>query len=257
MRTLGVLFAVVISVALGTSARADVLCKRRSGVLVLRDACRTSETQVDPVALGLQGSPGEPTGLGPGAIVKDANGAVVAVSTYLGLVRDLGGGRIVPIQADRDGLQPAANGLINPATGTLDPSAVSLAFTDGNCSGQAFVQLADTFPPPPPPPQPQWPSFVEYPFAVDGAKLYFWPSPFSAGTSFEMRSISFPGTFTQTTCEQQNVSTNCYSGPGQFIPPDICCAPVCSATVTGMPITTPLDFVDLGFLVSPFHLELY
>ncbi len=37
---------------------AAVLCSTRSGDLKVRDTCRRGETQVDPVALGLEGPPG-------------------------------------------------------------------------------------------------------------------------------------------------------------------------------------------------------
>src|SRR5437660_704821 len=80
---------VLAVVAVSTSMRADVLCKRRDATLKVRDTCKLTETQVDPVALGLQGPPGAPgpqgvkgdPGLqgppGPGVVVRDANGAFV------------------------------------------------------------------------------------------------------------------------------------------------------------------------------------
>src|SRR5262245_29251380 len=53
---------------------AAVLCKRPTGAVFLREACRKKEAAIDPVALGLQGPPGPPgpTGLagpaGPGGL---------------------------------------------------------------------------------------------------------------------------------------------------------------------------------------------
>ena len=85
---------VVACIATPASASAAVLCKTSSGLVAVRDACKQGETQLDPVALGLQGPPGPkgdagapgttgptgPTGpAGPGAVVKDSVGQVVGV----------------------------------------------------------------------------------------------------------------------------------------------------------------------------------
>jgi sulfatase-modifying factor enzyme 1 len=64
------------------TASAKVLCARPSGTLKIRDACRTRETLVDPVALGLQGPPGppgDPFGPCPSDSVKVGN---VCVDKY-------------------------------------------------------------------------------------------------------------------------------------------------------------------------------
>ncbi|MCW5889565.1 MAG: hypothetical protein KIT14_03340 [bacterium] len=46
-------------VGLVTTAHADVLCRKKSGVALIRpDACRKKETAVDPAALGLVGPTG-------------------------------------------------------------------------------------------------------------------------------------------------------------------------------------------------------
>src|SRR5204863_2899736 len=80
--------AVVACVATSAAASATVLCKTSTGLVAVRDACKRGETQLDPVALGLQGPPGPkgdpgmqgPQGLpGPaaGVTVRDATGAIV------------------------------------------------------------------------------------------------------------------------------------------------------------------------------------
>jgi hypothetical protein len=58
----------IIGVMLADPAAALVMCGRKTGtgqlapgsMVKLRDACKTNEVQVDPVALGLQGPPGTP-----------------------------------------------------------------------------------------------------------------------------------------------------------------------------------------------------
>jgi hypothetical protein len=52
-------YPIGIMLVLGwTSAAADVLCRSTNDSLFVRTQCRTNETQVDPVALGLVGPPG-------------------------------------------------------------------------------------------------------------------------------------------------------------------------------------------------------
>jgi hypothetical protein len=53
----------IVSIVVGTALAAPpaaeaVLCQKRSGVLVVREACKRKERVADPVALGLQGPPG-------------------------------------------------------------------------------------------------------------------------------------------------------------------------------------------------------
>src|SRR5436305_12765276 len=50
--------AVMACVAMSAAASAAVLCKTSTGLVAVRDACKRGETQLDPVALGLQGPPG-------------------------------------------------------------------------------------------------------------------------------------------------------------------------------------------------------
>ena len=56
---------VVACVAVSAAASAAVLCKTSMGLVAVRDLCKRGETQLDPVALGLQGPPGPPGPLGP------------------------------------------------------------------------------------------------------------------------------------------------------------------------------------------------
>jgi hypothetical protein len=48
----------LVLVVLASSASAEVLCLNKRGALKARLACKATETQADPAALGLQGPPG-------------------------------------------------------------------------------------------------------------------------------------------------------------------------------------------------------
>lgn len=65
---------VLVLVFLASAVQAALLCQTRSGTAKVRDTCRPRETQLDPVALGLEGPQGMP---GPGLVVKDVNGALL------------------------------------------------------------------------------------------------------------------------------------------------------------------------------------
>src|SRR5438552_4117827 len=81
----------VVAVVVAVASDAGVLCASHSGsgTVRVRTACRTTEVQLDPVALGLQGPPGPQ---GPGLVVKDANGSLVGVVLDGDwVVRQLGG----------------------------------------------------------------------------------------------------------------------------------------------------------------------
>src|SRR5438552_1237935 len=57
--------ALVCLLLVATSAHADVLCARHSGAIAVRITCRTNETQLDPIALNLQGPQGSQGPEGP------------------------------------------------------------------------------------------------------------------------------------------------------------------------------------------------
>lgn len=61
MRWTGVLTAGALAAALVSApADADVLCKKKTGAVKIRTACKSKETQVTAADLGLQGPQGEP-----------------------------------------------------------------------------------------------------------------------------------------------------------------------------------------------------
>src|SRR2546427_11092881 len=88
------LIAMVAGMAVGSTAlpaRALVVCKKKSGAVFLRDACKKKETVVDPAAFGATGpqapagpqGPQVPPGSGGQATPIDRPGRVDTASTAL------------------------------------------------------------------------------------------------------------------------------------------------------------------------------
>src|SRR5437867_539899 len=73
----------LVATLAATVAHGAVLCTSHtgSGTVRVRVACKATETQLDPVALGLQGPPGQPGERGPALVWKDANGAFVGLES--------------------------------------------------------------------------------------------------------------------------------------------------------------------------------
>src|SRR5688572_12649049 len=79
----------VVVLVMSAPAHAVVLCakKRADGTfntsVKIREACKVTETLLDPASLGLQGPAGPPGPAGPaggpGLFVRDSNGALVGV----------------------------------------------------------------------------------------------------------------------------------------------------------------------------------
>lgn len=210
---------VLVSTAL-SSADGAVLCSTRSGRVMLREACRSTEAPIDPIALGLQGAPGPqgpagPQGAtgaqgppGPGLVVKDANGALVGP-----VLEQSGGGLIVTRTINGHSL-----GIEVRKTGFM-PNFSRLFFESNDCSGQAllFISVNDELNP------------LFFVASVDGATAYY-PSTMNAADGRY--------TFTRSLLEE--------SGSGLQ----------CRADVYGS-VAVPaiaFDLTTLG-LVPPFHVE--
>src|SRR5438132_5289598 len=114
----------VLLMALASPASADVLCKARKGVVVVRSACKRKETQLDPDALGLRGPQGP---LGPGLAVHDANGALVGALLENGVVVRVIAGVTRALRVNR-------NGFIS--------DLFSWSAESEDCSGPPLVQLS-------------------------------------------------------------------------------------------------------------------
>ena len=94
LRTIG--SAVVLVTATGTWSQADVLCRNRKGVLAARPTCKSKETQVDPLGLGLvgpKGDKGDKGDPGPGArwVLVRNDGTIASQSGGITVTRTLPG----------------------------------------------------------------------------------------------------------------------------------------------------------------------
>ncbi len=239
----------LFSVWIYSRADAAVLCAPRSGAVSVREACKKNETQLDPVALGLQGprgpkgntgdpGPQGPMGLqgdrglqgmqgekgekgdrglqgivgpaGPGAVVKDANGV------FVGVVFDRGAPNFALRQAGDIGVY-----FVVTEEGIPESSLVHLDHESTDCSGPAF-----------------FPTNVDLSLfrqgAVRGTTLYYASSPVVMPTS---RSSS------------DSPVVGC--GGGVFIPPNICCQQTAPQTFPHYLAGT----IDLSPFIPPFHVE--
>ena len=64
--------------------RPDVLCKTRKGAVKARATCKPTETQLDPLALGLSGAQGPPGAQGPMGIQGPSAEALRNLELILG-----------------------------------------------------------------------------------------------------------------------------------------------------------------------------
>ena len=89
----GGIAVVVAWVAAAAPGAADVICKKKSGVLVARTACKGKETRLDPDSVGLVGPTGPtgppgapgPSGLGARWALVDIDGEILAQSGGIAL----------------------------------------------------------------------------------------------------------------------------------------------------------------------------
>lgn len=229
--------AVAVCVALAARAEGVVLCKKRSGVIAVRDACKSNETQVDPDALGLRGSqgpkgdPGQqgatgspgspgargPTGpQGPGLVVKDSQGAIV------GAVADpesLPG----PLQVLRRTNTGFLRFSIPTTLDALAPSSGSVAgqwwYTSNNCSGEPLFDHD--------PPASNW---VQDTYSSGGLPGYsdslYYPTVVSGSMYVVNSDVQNPGfhAANQADCNVNYGSPQCGV---VFVPPNLCCLPFC------------------------------
>jgi len=243
--------ALVLVAVCSSRAEALVLCAPKSGegTVRVREACKPNETQLDPVALGLQGPPGPkgdtgdpgpqgPMGLqgdrglqglqgekgergdrglqgiagppGPGAVVKDANGK------FVGAALDVGSPNRVLRQVGDVGVV-----IFVTEEGFLESSPLSLEHESTDCSGPAFF-----------PTNASVALFREG--RVRGATYYYASTP---AVMVTIRSYSSPETV--ATCGEV------------FIPPNICCRQSGPQTLLRYPAGT----IDLSPFVPPFHVE--
>lgn len=225
--------------AIGTDALAVVLCAKARGdgsfssTVKIREECRPTETQLDPVALGLQG-PSGPQGVpGPGFVLRDANGTVVGVvsdrpintqqygensSTELAIVRSEGG-RLFTFEAGSDGIRPA-------------DTIAFLYYEGAGCTGRTGMSVDPVT------------YLIPRAVVVDSSHVFYaWGAP-------------MPMNVVSTKEIGRNVNaTICANRGGTFTPPHICCWDECASTPC--PLNAPLGFeTDLSSLVPPFRVEM-
>ncbi len=215
------------TVLLAADAHAMVLCtsSRGSGTVRVREVCRANETQLDPVALGLQGPPGTTgtTGaIGAGAFVlKDSMGNIVG-PIVAGV--SLPAAQVAVVV---DGRQLLIDGVTT--AGFTDTVDATLYYEHTGCTGQAFAYNGG-----------QLSAFVQVAQVHHGAILY------AAEPAMTRGFVAY---------SQVKSLTDCPGPQGTFLPPDTCCfsysQPVTSAD------TVPLTSVPLASLglVPPFHIE--
>ena len=227
---------VAASLILAAHAHAAVLCRTHTETVKVRDACKPTETQMDPVTLGLQ----------PRLVVKDTNGAVVGIlepgHTAIHHYPDRGGGIYLTNSIDsfpedgggnlvatriantpvcltvcRDGFQEVG-GIHFTST---DCSGTPLLTADGGSGPTSALALVLTAP-------------------VGGCSAYY---PTSVGVTLRLVRSSLLVT---------DSSTCLGSFGGSFTAPNRCCAPESESRYTVDAAT--FDLATLG-PVPPFHVE--
>jgi hypothetical protein len=137
------LVAALMVATLRQPARADVLCRKRSGQLVVAAQCGRKDTPVAPADVGVIGPPGSPGTAGtpgdPGVLpfrVVDANGQAVGV--VQGQIADRtqvvlsGAALTVPIQIE----------VIDGQIASFSPPSSDSVFYDAaDCTGPPFIRF--------------------------------------------------------------------------------------------------------------------
>lgn len=233
----------LLSVWMYTHADAAVLCAPKSGAVSVREECKPTETQLDPVALGLQGPPGPqgdtgepgPMGLqgmqgeqgekgdrglqgiagpaGPGAVVKDANGV------FVGVALDVGSPNRVLRQAGDVGVV-----IFVAEEGFLESSPLILYHESTDCSGPAFFSRN--------------PSLALFREGVVRGDTYYYAS--NPAVTVDIQSSSWS--------PQEEASCG-----EVFIPPNICCRQNVSPAL----LSYLAETIDLSPFIPPFHVEVH
>ena len=221
----------VMLVVAPSGGDAAVFCTKRSGAVVVRDACKAREQQMDLSQFGAVGAPGTPGAAGstgPGVFVVDANGALVGP-------------------------------VIDELNIFLPPLSSRIARRLGNDVVSIPVDPAAGFPesvaPPPPP------VFFASPGCT--GQLFLTPPPFPPGTSMAMGvtmlihdSVAYYALGAGATQAYASVlvffiaPATCTGGGGTPVGSDGCCVPSAGSTTL-----SPAGSFDLGTLglVPPFH----
>jgi hypothetical protein len=216
--------------SIGTNALAVVLCARQkpdgtfSAGVRIREACRPSEAQLDPVTLGLQGppgTPGAPGAPGPGLVVRDANGTVVGLVLERLTIARQDGARFFAFEVERDGVH-------------VSDTAIQLSYLGPGCTGQMWLDDGVTVVP-----------HIPRAKVVVGARAFYAAGDRTLNTVLSLKEVgpNYP-------------ESMCTMTGGTFTPPDVCCRPaICGQSQCNM-MGAPAFEVDLSSLVPPFHVEM-
>ena len=216
----------VLAVVVPTAARAVVFCEKKSGAVVVRDACKAKEQQMDLSLFGAMGAPGAPGATGPGVFVVDANGATVgAMVDELNIFVPPLGSRVVR-QLGSD----AVSLPVDPMAGfpqSLAPTPVF--FANPGCTGSMFVL---------PPPYPPGTSMsVSLATIIHGSVAYY-----ALGLGTTQAYASYLAFFV--------TPSTCTGAGGVPVGSDGCCIAAVSSTTLSS--ARSFDLATLG-LVAPFH----
>jgi hypothetical protein len=222
----------VVGIALGAitvcPSNAAVLCqKKKSGVVVAREACKKTESLLDLARFGAVGpqGPAGPQGApgsGSGPVVKDTNGTLVGLLNAGSALRVING-QLFNLDFSRDG-------FVSEST----DQPPNTAFESNDCSGTAYLEYGSDV-------------FTQYTLA--GGVLYY---PTGAGVQRTIESYLLYG-YTSGQCSSTQFGTM----PGENGIPQPgggCCNPWVSLSETTWSIgTTSIN--SLG-LVPPFSVVL-
>ena len=220
MKRLGASLAALLLVLGFAPARAAVLCKARTGALLVRDACKRSEASVDLVQFGPAGAPGTRGAAGFGAVLNDTNNAFVGSLLDDPLLVPTVATRVLRTVED-----DVVSFTVDAATGFLDTSFPFVVYYEHpGCTGRLFLApLISTN-------QPMFPQALIH----DGIAFY----PVDA---LELHpTVSLLTFTTMGLCS------------GTFTAPDQCCVPA-----PGTPLAAEGKALALGSfgLVPPFHTD--
>ena len=241
--------AAVACVAMATSAGAVVLCAhpRADGTfnttVKIREACRNSELQLDPLALGLQGPPGPPGLPGPaaGVTVRDANGAII------------GAWKPEPANAGQAMLTLSGNAVALQVLpyGLYDSQIVKTYHESADCSGPPLLRddvVADGGTA-----NPGF-LFVYQGFDLDGTAYY----PHALRFSSTLGSYDYAGCAVCApygcSCAPLTTPGGCSTAGGTFTPPNECCFSYAGPPTEVVGEIATFDLTTLG-LAPPLHLE--
>jgi hypothetical protein len=223
MRRLCACLVALLPVVALSTAEAGLLCKTRSGKLFVREACKRRDVPVDLAASGplgangAAGATGATGSAGFGAVMKDANGALVGVIMDEPAIFPVPGTRVV---RTLDG-QVVSLG-VDPATGFPDtPIAFVAYFEEPGCTGRAF--LAPLLPG----------TLMISPAFVHDDLAFYAVDSLAMHNAVSVLTFTTPG-----------------SCPGTFTAPDQCCIP--AAVSTFLVEARVFALGTLG-LVPPFH----